>query len=620
MTTPSLTTPPLTPAMVAQARTLAGPRFSPDGRLLAWVEGLSGRADLVVAPVDGSGPPVVVTADAAADSSGDFTWADGGRQLVYVAADGRLVAVPAAGGRLRCLSRDGEASAPAASPDGTRVAFVLERDDACEIATVPLDGSAWPARVSTGADWSIDPAWSADGRLLAWHEWDFPDMPWDASRIVVRPVEGTTPSGPPDVVAGGDGVACGQPRFSPDGSSLAFVCDRTGWMNVWVAVAEEGAGKETRRSARPLLEEEHEHAEATWGPGQRSFAWSPDGASVVLCRNEAGFGRLVVVPAVQGAGREIGRGWHHGLDWGPGAITALRSGVRTPPQVVVLQPDGSGRRSLVQGPANAVAAARPIEPEAVTWEGDDGGTVQGLLYRPATSALGPGTAPPLLVYVHGGPTGMAAAAWFPRHQFWLSRGWAVLTPNFRGSTGYGRAYTQALTGRWGELDVADVAAGIRHAGQAGWADPRRVALDGGSAGGFTLLLVCARHPGLVRAGVDRYGVTDLFDLAETTHRYESRYCDRLVGPLPAAADQYRERSPVNQAEKIAVPLLVLQGDNDKVVPKAQADALVDALRRRDTPVEYHVYEGEGHGWSRPETVADELERSERFLTRWVLKR
>ena len=199
-------------------------------------------------------------------------------------------------------------------------------------------------------------------------------------------------------------------------------------------------------------------------------------------------------------------------------------------------------------------------------------------------------------------------------------GAAVLAPNYRGSTGFGRAYTQALTGRWGDIDVADVAAGIRHAGASGWCDSSRVAIDGGSAGGFTLLLLCARYPGLVRAAVDRYGVTDLFDLAETTHRYESRYLDKVVGPLPEAAALYRERSPMNHVDKITVPLLVLQGDRDTTVRKGQADMLVEALRRAGSPVEYHVYEGEGHGWSKPETVADELERAAKFLTRWVLKR
>jgi dipeptidyl aminopeptidase/acylaminoacyl peptidase len=441
-------------------------------------------------------------------------------------------------------------------------------------------------------------------------------MPWDASRIVVRAVDGPAPSEPPRVVAGGDGgVACGQPRFSPDGAALAFVCDRTGWMNVWVG---DGGGE----AAKPLLEEAAEHAEPTWGPGQRSYAWSPDGSAIALCRNEGGFGRLVVAPVGDRSGAgPVRRGWHHFLDWGMAGIAAVRSGGVTPPSVTIAAPEESGRRlSLAVGAPGALTTAGPVEPEPVSWTGEDGGTVHGLLYRPASSALGPGTPPPMIVYVHGGPTGSSAVTWWPRHQFWVSRGWAVLAPNYRGSTGYGRAYTLALTGRWGDVDVADVAAGIRHAGAAGWCDPGRVAIDGGSAGGFTLLLLCARFPGLVRAAVDRYGVADLFDLAETTHRYESRYLDKMVGPLPAAAALYRDRSPVNHAARITVPLLVLQGDRDKTVPKAQADAVVDAVRRAGGTVEYHVYEGEGHGWSKPDTVADELTRAEKFLTRWVLKR
>ena len=203
--------------MVARSRSLSATRFSPDGRRLAWIETVSGRADIVTAPADGSGPPVVVTADAAASAFGGFTWA-GDELVVYAAKDGRLVAVPAGGGPLRVLSPDGEAAAPAASPDGRRIAFVLERADRCDIAVVPTDGSAWPARMSTGADWTFDPAWSPSGRTLAWHEWDFPNMPWDDSRIVLRGVDGLVPSGPPRVVAGGNGrggVACGQPRFSP---------------------------------------------------------------------------------------------------------------------------------------------------------------------------------------------------------------------------------------------------------------------------------------------------------------------------------------------------------------------------------------------------------------------
>lgn len=624
--------------MVARGRTLSDPRWSPGGDRLAWIDSLAGRADLVVAPADGSGPSFVLTPDTPTATRGaPFTWTADGAEIVYAAADGRLLAVRAAGGPTRVLSRDGRASAPALSPDGSRVAFVLERDDACEIAAVPLDASAWPVRISTGADWAVDPAWSADGRAIAWHEWDFPYMAWDSSRIVLRPVDGCVPAGPPVVVAGGPGEAVSQPRFAPDGSALGFVSDRAGFMNLWLASAE---GKDPR----PALEEPFEHAESTWGPGQRSFAWAPDGGALVVNRNEAGFGRLILVPAGGGtAGRELSRGWHHGLHWSPAGLACMRSGARTPPRVTVLQPgDHAGplapsarwaapdvrRRVLAQAAPGALEAAGPVEPEAVTWTSEDGAIVHGLLYRPPAPALGDpslgdrpfGDPPPLFVYVHGGPTGSSVAGWVPRHQFWVSRGWAVLTPNYRGSTGYGRAYTQALTGNWGVADVADVASGIRHAGSVGWGDPRRVAIDGGSAGGFTLLLVCARYPELVKAAVARYGVTDLFDLAETTHRLESRYLDQIVGPLPEAADRYREHSPIHHADRISTPLLVLQGDRDDTVPKPQADAFVEALRRRGGVVEYHVYEGEGHGWSRPEPVMDELTRAEKFLTRWVLQR
>jgi dipeptidyl aminopeptidase/acylaminoacyl peptidase len=611
---------PITPAMVARSHALAEPRLSPDGRLVGWVDTFAARGDVVVAPVDGSRPPLVVTADhpppaAGSYGGGAFVWAPDG--LVVAGADGRLVRLFLDGRPPLVLSRDGRAAAPAVSPDGTRVVFLVERDDACDVAAVPADGSAWPSLVSTGAAWSFDPAWAPDGGEVAWHEWDEPDMPWDGSRIVRRRLRGCAPAGGTTTVAGAGGTtAVGQPRYAADGR-LAFVADTGGWMNVWIT-------DPSAQRPHPVLEEPAEHAEPTWGPGQRSFAFSPGSDRVALCRNEGGFGRLVIAPvdgdAAGSPATPVARGWHRGLQWAEGGILAVRSGAVTPPQVVVADPGGNGRRVLARGPVAGFEETGLVEPEPVTWAGDDGAPVYGLLSRPPHSALGPGTLPPLLVAVHGGPTGAEAADWAPRRQYWVGRGWAVLAPNPRGSTGYGRDYRSALDGRWGELDVADVAAGIRHAARAGWADPARAAVIGGSAGGMVVLLICAWHPELVRAGVDLYGVTDLFDLAETTHRFEARYLDRLVGPLPAAAARYRTRSPVTHAEWIRTPLLVLHGNRDKAVPKAQADRLVDSLRRGGAPVEYHVYPGEGHGWARPETLADELARTEAFLRRWVLRR
>ncbi len=241
--------------------------------------------------------------------------------------------------------------------------------------------------------------------------------------------------------------------------------------------------------------------------------------------------------------------------------------------------------------------------------------MHGLLWRGADAT---DAAPPLLVDVHGGPTGQATVTWNAGPQYYASRGWAVLAPNGRGSTGYGRAYTQALAGAWGELDVADVAAGIRYAAANGWCDPTRVAVTGGSAGALTLLLLGAHHDGLVRAAVSRYGVTDLLNLAETTHRFESRYLDHLVGGLPEAADRYRDRSPVTHAAAIRVPVLVLHGDTDPVVPLAQAEQLIGAIRAAGGTIETRVYEGEGHGWTQPDTIADVYKRTESFLRRTVL--
>jgi dipeptidyl aminopeptidase/acylaminoacyl peptidase len=649
-------------AHLASARALArGATFGAPalGRhLVAWPVLQHGRADIVV-PIGGDdNDPLawstrIATPDVPVSSSVSrgvvaCAWAPGA-QLVYVGADGRLLVVTAhpgfAAGPPRTLD-DGRAACPAVSPDGRFVAYAVERGDVADIAVVPVDGSAWPVRITAGVDWCWDPAWSADGTELVWHEWDEPDMPWDASRVVRRAFDGRGPMGDVVTVAGGDGVATGQPRFSPDGSRLGWVSDATGWMNVWVA-AVDGSG------ARPLLGldgEPREHAEPSWGPGQRSWCWSPDGTAIVLCRNEDGFGRLVHVRVDDGVEIGLSKGWHRGLAWAdrrplsggahPGGdqhdVWAVRSGGATPHQVVSLVPpspaDALHRRVVAHGGVVGVEAGA-VEPRAVTWTADDGATVHGLLYTPGTGPDGPAAdphrphtappepgPPPMLVWCHGGPTGQAIVDWSNRIRYLTDRGWAVLQPNPRGSTGYGRAYAQALRGRWGELDVADVVAGIRHAGRAGWCDPRRVAVGGGSAGGFVALLVAAADPPVVRAVVSAYGVADLFRLAETTHRFERRYVDALCGGLPAHAATWRERSPVHRASDIRVPLLVLQGAVDKVVPREQADLLAAAVRRRGVDVELHVYDGEGHGWSRPATVTDDLERVEAFLARHVLRR
>ena len=372
-------------------------------------------------------------------------------------------------------------------------------------------------------------------------------------------------------------------------------------------------------NASAVIAENHEHAEPAWGPGQRSYAWSPDSTELAWCRNEDGFGRLVIATPGKRSARELSKGWHRGLDWGAGGIVCVRSGAVTPPQIVVLAANGSGRRALARGPVGGFEATGLVEPKAVTWKSGSA-TVHGLLWRAADKSPSERHVSPLLVAVHGGPTSQALADWQANVQAFVQRGWTVLQPDYRGSTGYGRAYAQALAGQWGERDVADVAAGIRHAQKEGWVDATRVAIMGGSAGGMTALLVAAQHPDLVQAVVARYPVCDLVDLAATTHRFESGYTLRLVGPLPEAAGTYRDRSPVTRASEIRAPVPLLHGNVDNAVPLAQSEAVAAALRTAGANVEHHVYEGEGHGWRRSATIGDDFARVDAFLTRWVLPR
>jgi dipeptidyl aminopeptidase/acylaminoacyl peptidase len=277
----------------------------------------------------------------------------------------------------------------------------------------------------------------------------------------------------------------------------------------------------------------------------------------------------------------------------------------------VVYDHSSGRHTLAVGPVAGFDDG--VEPEVVSWPGDDAGEVHGLLYR------SPEETGRLLVWVHGGPTDQWQVEFRARFAFWTERGWAVLVPDHRGSTGHGRDFRQALHGTWGVLDVDDCASAIRAAGANGWGDAHRMVIMGGSAGGFTVLNLLASHPELCAAGVDLFGVADLFDLDETTHRYEAHYLHSIVGALPEHAARYRDRSPVHRAESITAPLLILQGDADEVVPLAQSQSIADRLRALGRTVELHVYEGEGHGWGRPATVIDELQRTESFLRRHVLR-
>jgi dipeptidyl aminopeptidase/acylaminoacyl peptidase len=613
----------VTAGMVARVRALAEPHWSPDGRWLAYLESFDGRGDVIVVPSDGSGPARRLTAEPGAQPTASYgggilNWLDN-ETVIFVAPGGQLHALPLTGGPARPLTNlTGRVSAPVASPDGRWIACMVSGKSDQHIVIVDPRGDEWPKRVSRDGDFVFDPSWGVDGSL-AWQEWSVPDMAWDASRIWLRRPEGQLSVVDGSAPGADEPVSAIQPRFSPDGRWLAYLSDRSGWWNLWLYDLATG-------EKHHLVEDEAEHGGPTWGPGGQRYCWSPDGSHLAVIRGEAGASGVWIVNVERGTMQPRGPqdGSVQAVAWSSRgddrlAIIWGRADVPTCIGTMTAFPKGDGGVTVVAEGASAgfQAAGTPL-PEAVTWTSSDGATVHGLFYTPPGLAEDAGP-PPVIVRVHGGPTGVVEAGFDARTSYWLDRGWAILQVNYRGSAGYGRAYRQALHESWGVHDVEDTVSGAQELAGLGRVDGERMVVMGGSAGGYTVLLSMALYPEVFAAGVDLYGVADLFALSEDTHRFEAHYLDSIVGLLPATYDRYKERSPLTHADKITRPLLILQGDKDEVVPLAQSQAIYDTLQRKGREVELKVYEGEGHGWRRLATVTDELERIDTFLRRHVLK-
>ncbi len=602
----------LTPGMIAAVQTLTEPRWA-GGDYVIYLRSHDHQGRLERVALDG-GPVLQLASDppppsAAAYAGGLFDVSDA--HVVYTLGDGGLALMPVAGGPgRRLVSIAGtRGAAPTFSPDGTQIAYVTDNGHTADIAIIGAREEAWPRRLPAEADFVIDPAWHPGGRYLAWVEWDVPHMGWDESRIVICDLS----TGVRRVVVGEPGVSAIQPRWAPDGRHLAFLSDKGGYLNLWLA-AEDGA------DPHPLVSEPAEHGTPPWASGSRTYDWAPDSRSIVYGRNSGSSWTLHVADVAARSTRPLSApaGLYGGLRWSPDGrqVLALYTGPQTAPEVVAVDAQTGVQRVLATGAVGGIAD-EAVAPQALTWKAGDGMEIPGLLYLPPLSV---GERAPLLVWIHGGPTGQAQAAFNPAIQYFVQRGWAVLQPNHRGSTGYGRRFTQAERGEWGRADMADILAGVTAATARGDIDPARVVPLGGSAGGYAVLQLLVRYPDRFRAGVVLFGVSDLFELARTTHRLEARYLDQLIGPLPGAYAAYRDRSPLFHLDQIRAPLLWLHGTEDPVVPPAQAQSIHDALQARGLPVELQFYEGEGHGWLRAATIRDYIARVDRFLETHVLLR
>jgi len=590
-----------------------------DGDRVLWTEGhpeQGGRVGLWLSECGAQ--PVELTPDDnvrnAINEYGGGAWTAAGGLVVYsTAPSGELYVLTPAGGR-RLLAPGGDHRFGCLLLDPERRLVLAVREDhggdgPCTQALVRLDLDTMNPDggvvLASGADFYASPALSPDGRL-AWVEWQLPSMPWDSTRLMVATLDEPHLAEP---VAGGPTESAVYPTWSPDGS-LIYLSDASGHWNFhrWDGVT-------TRR----LHQHPWDFCAPMWTPDPAPYTVLPDGR----------IGCTWLQDGIGGVG-VLGPGGPSG-DWllepietggvscslsGPGtAVVALIGYAERPAELHLIDLATGRARVLQRASARVMPDALVSRAIAVTWDSPDG-PVHAWHYPPTNPDFSApaGELPPVQVWSHGGPTAFADASFSLAVQFWTTRGVGILDVNYSGSSGYGRAYRQRLRGRWGLVDVRDCVEGARALVGAGLADPARLSIRGGSAGGYTTLAALTSTD-VFAAGISLYGIGDLESLVTDTHKFESGYTEGLIAPWPQGRETYLERSPIRHLDRLGCPMLILQGRLDRVVPPNQAEALAAAVRAKGLPVELVMFELEGHGFRRADSIIATAREALAFLGR-----
>ena len=475
------------------------------------------------------------------------------------------------------------------------------------LVSIGLTGGEDVQVLVSGNDFYSSPRLSPQGNQLCWISWNHPNMPWDGTQLWVAEVKADGSLGRPERVAGGVDESIFQPEWSPDGI-LHFVCDRSGWWNLY----RWGAG-----GIEPLCEMAAEFGLPQWVFGMSTYAFSS--ADRIICTyTQQGRWHLASLDTTTQQLQLIDTPYTE--------ISSLRANARSavfcaasPAELTsIVQLDlTTGQIEVLRRSSEVAIDTEYLStPQALEFPTENNLTAHAFFYPPknpdyTAPAL---ELPPLLVKSHGGPTAAASSRLNLGIQYWTSRGFAVLDVNYGGSTGYGREYRQRLDGQWGIVDVDDCVNGARYLVERGKVDGNRIAIAGGSAGGYTTLCALTFRNSF-KAGASYYGVSDLEALARDTHKFESRYLDRLIGPYPQRRDLYWQRSPIHFTDRLNCPVIFFQGLEDKIVPPNQAQMMVSALKAKGLPVAYVPFEGEQHGFRRAENIKRALDGELYFYSR-----
>ncbi len=477
---------------------------------------------------------------------------------------------------------------------------VAGREAVNALVSLHLDSDPEGGRVLvSGNDFYSSPRLSPDGSKLAWLTWNHPNMPWDGTELWVAEIAQDGSIKNAQKISGGPTESIFQPEWSPDGT-LCFISDRTGWWNLY---------RWRGGQIEALTQEKAEFGQPQWGFGMSTYAFLSD-REIVCAYNQQGSWHLARLDTVTKKLTPIKTPYteisyvranaHHVVFRG-GSPTEMLSIVRLDPKTE--QAEVLRRSSDLQIDEGYLSFAQPIE-----FPSEGGQTAYAFFYAPKNKDFQAPSSekPPLVVFSHGGPTSATTATLKLEIQYWTSRGFAVVDVNYGGSTGYGRAYRERLKGQWGVVDVDDCVNAAKYLIQQGLVDGERLAIRGGSAGGYTTLCALTFRK-FFKAGASYFGVSDLEALDKETHKFESRYNRSLIGPYPERRDLYYERSPIHFADRISCPVIFFQGLEDRVVPPNQSELMVEALRKRGIPVAYVPFAGEQHGFRGAENIKRSLE-------------
>ena len=475
------------------------------------------------------------------------------------------------------------------------------------LVSIDLNGGDTVRTLVSGSDFYSSPRLNPEGTRLIWLCWNHPNMPWDGTELWVADVNDDGSLSGASRVAGGEKESIFQPEWSPDGR-IYFVSDRTGWWNLY---------RLSNGKVEPLHPMEAEFGKPQWIFGQSTYAF--DSACRIVCTYvQHGAARLGLLDVDNGSLEEIELPFtaisevHAKSDQ-----VLLIAGSSTEPLSVVSYSRTTRESKILRRSSSiAIDPAFLSTPKEIQFPTAGNQSAHGFYYPPKNrDTVGPANEkPPLVVMSHGGPTSSTSTSLRLSIQYWTSRGIAVLDVDYRGSSGYGRAYRDALKGQWGIADVDDCAHGALYLVAQGKVDGNRLAITGGSAGGYTTLCALTfRHT--FKAGASHYGISDLEALAKDTHKFESRYLDGLIGPYPARRDLYVERSPIHFIDRLACPMILFQGLEDRVVPPNQAEKMLAAVRAKGLPVAYLTFEGEQHGFRKAENIKRVLEAELYFYSK-----